>query len=41
MTMKEFLNVLECLVVHLESKNEDKEREEFPRADYGAEELPF
>lgn len=27
MTKQEFLEVLECLVLHLESKNEEKEKE--------------
>lgn len=44
MTKNEFLTVLECLVLHLESKNEEQreeQREEFPAADFDAEELPF
>lgn len=44
MTKQEFLTVLECLVLHLEEKNEkqrEEEREELPAADYDAEELPF
>ena len=44
MTKNEFLTVLECLVLHLEEKNEkqrEEQREELPADDWDDGELPF